>query len=250
MKYEPRYYFYDFYVSGWLVERNAVEIKEMPFNDSISFIQIINHGKQDKKSYFCDFTYEKKIYQKHTKQGIYFSWNNHDYSLYYDFLSTETTYSEIPSYEFFDNKERNFSIQAYVDELQEKKLIFFGDGERAFVMFTNNFSFPLCAVKNRTEESFFLSSVIGDVKSLKYLALVDSIKLFDDGIAFILPRDEMPNVIFQKENFISNMKQKGISSAIIRDSIAVLDSLILTNFYSPDSVKILKEKYEYIYKYY
>ena len=201
-----RYYMYDYYEMNCLLRRNAVIIKEIVLNDSISRLQITNHSYKIKNQYDIYATYDRMLYQKTTQQGIYFSEYGADYALHYDFNSKgDTINTTFPTYYFFgmtqeeirlnttnsryletDDEMRSVEIDSLTGRIKKVEIIVHYEPEDYYVdyrnfyacqsrtaatqiVFLKDFPFPLFTNEIHRLYNYLLSDVIGQPDGDRYV---------------------------------------------------------------------------------
>ncbi|GHV60050.1 hypothetical protein FACS1894182_14850 [Bacteroidia bacterium] len=184
---------YDFYEANWLLVRNVVVIKEELLNDSISILQITNHNRHIEKEYGISVIHDKKLFQKTTSKGIYFSEDSISYVMHYDFNSAKRYDTQFPTYYFFNVEKETIHLDTIRrDYLQKVDGVEFNEKDyqpkeiykdfRIFafgkinttgwgtnqILFWKGFNFPLFCNMGRGYY-YLLSEVVGYSDTINYV---------------------------------------------------------------------------------
>ena len=124
-----KYYIYGYYENNWLLVRNAVIIKEEVLNDSISRLQITNHNRTVKNELGISVFFDRKLFQKKTPKGIYFSKDSINYELFFDYMNGDEICQTFPIYYFFGIGENTIRLDTEKNYLKERKEFYLKEKE-------------------------------------------------------------------------------------------------------------------------
>jgi hypothetical protein len=211
------YYLYDYRNGEWLLTRNALIIKNIQINDSISKLEITNNHNFVEES-----SYHKELYKKRQNNAILFSEDSLNYYICYNFSSKEERYLPFNPFLCFDYNEE-YKVEQYSTYFYLSNQVFSFVERRRGVLsaFLESLDFPLVCKTHGLGEFYILSDIIGeDEKRDFYLSYTQRLirSRIYAGFAF----EELPAMYpfyLKRRELIENLEKKGFNEQEVIDSI-------------------------------